>query len=429
MKIRLVILNLLTFMASALADNPIIARQGVSDPHIHVFENKAYLFADHDYSPTNKWYNQLDWWIWSSPDLIHWEKEFTLLPQDTYAGTTNQCWATDGASRDGKYFFYFSRASKDAGVAVSTNGPGGPYKDALGKPLGKHDVTVFIDDDANHTPYYLGGKFPYVISKMNNDMISLAETPRRVMYTDLTNGWRPTDGNFLHKHNGVYYLNQHSSKYGTSTNIYGPYTYRGLYGSPKEDHGTFFTWSNQTYNAFGLADASTHYRKVHITYVGYKDNGDLVADPFIATNSLGVGQYDALWNPIRAAWYFATSEGVTKNESGNGFEMRNLVNDSYLYYPNVRNMCRNTPVSFSVSSAHPGGGIMEIRKDGPAGTLLGSCSVPNTGSWTNYQTVSCVLTNDAGTNNICLVFKGPVSEFMRLEWINFRNETTTPATR
>jgi hypothetical protein len=414
MKIRFFLFTLGLLAASASADNPIIAGQGVSDPHIHVYEGKAYLFADHDYSPTNKWYNQLDWWVWSSPDLIHWKKEFTLLPQDTYAGATNQCWATDGAARNGKYYFYFSRASKDAGVAVSTNGPGGPYKDVLGKALGKHDVTVFVDDDPAHTPYYIGGKFPYYISKMNDDMISMAETPRIVTYSDATNAWRPTDGNFLHKHNGIYYLNQHSSKYGTSTNIYGPYTYRGLYGSPKEDHGTFFTWSNQTYNAFGLADVSTHYRKVHITYAAYKDNGDLVTDPFIATNSLGVGQYDAAWHPIHADWYFAASDGISKNEADSGFELRNLVNGSFLIYPNVRNMSHNTPVSFRVSSGHKGGACIDVRQNSPDGTLLGSCTVPDTGGWTNYQTVGCNLTNEAGTNSICLVFKGGSGEIMRL---------------
>ena len=28
--------------------NPIIPRMGVCDPHIHIFENRAYLYASHD---------------------------------------------------------------------------------------------------------------------------------------------------------------------------------------------------------------------------------------------------------------------------------------------------------------------------------------------------------------------------------------------
>lgn len=418
-KLKLLLLSYGVIASCAFADNPIIPDQGVCDPHIHVFNGKAYLFADHDYALTNKWYHMRDWWVWSSSDLVNWKKEFTLLPENTYTKAMTDCWATDGATRDGKYFFYFSRGNKDGGVAVGSNGPGGPYVDALGKALGRHDPTVFINDDPNQTPYYIGGKFPYSIAKMNNDMISLAEKPRSISYDDTRNKWRPTDGNFLHKHNEIYYLNQHSSLYGTSTNIYGPYTFRGSYAAIKQDHGTWFTWNNQTYNAYGTPDASRFYRKTSITYIAYKDNGEMVADPFIASSSLGVGQYDANWDPIQAEWYFAASDGTSKNEGASGFEMRNLGNDSYLYYPKVRNMAKNTPVSFCVSSANPRGGTIEIRKDSPTGTLLGSCTIPNTGGWTTYKTFNCNLTNSASTYNICLVFKGDGTELMRLDWFTF----------
>jgi len=37
----------------SFAENPIIPDQGVCDPHIHIFNNKAYLFASHDFAPTN----------------------------------------------------------------------------------------------------------------------------------------------------------------------------------------------------------------------------------------------------------------------------------------------------------------------------------------------------------------------------------------
>ena len=28
--------------------NPIISKQGVCDPHVHIFNNRAYLYASHD---------------------------------------------------------------------------------------------------------------------------------------------------------------------------------------------------------------------------------------------------------------------------------------------------------------------------------------------------------------------------------------------
>jgi len=85
-------------------------------------------------------------------------------------------------------------------------------------------------------------------------MISFAETPKTITYDPATSSaWSTSsDGNFIHKHNGLYYLNQHGQKYGTSTNIYGPYTYRGKYFPTWNDHGTFFVWNNQDYLAYGL---------------------------------------------------------------------------------------------------------------------------------------------------------------------------------
>lgn len=61
--------------------NPIIAGRGVCDPHIHIFGNKAYLFASHDSSCENTTWLMADWQIWSSEDLISWEYECTVRPE------------------------------------------------------------------------------------------------------------------------------------------------------------------------------------------------------------------------------------------------------------------------------------------------------------------------------------------------------------
>jgi hypothetical protein len=54
--------------------------------------------------------------------------------------------------------------------------------------------------------------------------------------------------------------------------------------------------------------------------------------------------------------------------------------------------------------------------------LLGTCSVPNTGGWTNYTSLRCKLNNEAGTLDLCLVFKGAGAELMRLDW--FRTDSS-----
>ncbi len=420
-------------------NNPIISSESACDPHIHIFNNKAYMYSSHDYSSTSTGYQMRDWQLWSSSDLVTWNKEAVLRPQDTYVSSSNSCWATDGAERNGKYYWYFSNHNINTGVAVSTNGPSGPYIDALKAPLlaqdltptEEYDPTVFIDDD--NTPYIIFGyKAGYYIAKLNDDMISLAETPRLIT---IDNGWID-DANFIHKHNGIYYLNTHGAatrsynRYATATNIYGPYTGRYLgpassYPDGYLDHLTFFSWKNQNYYVYGSttkrADGSTnyYYRNTKIGVCNYKDNGDISLDAFTASSVLGVGQFDAGWDPIQAEWYFEASDDITKGQNENGFEIKNLSNNSYLNYPNVKNMAPNTSISFYASSANSTAGTIEVHQDSTTGPLLGSCAVPKTGSWTTYQTVICNLNNSAGTKNLFFVFKGIGTKLLRLDWFKF----------
>jgi hypothetical protein len=396
-----------------VVNNPIIHGMGVCDPHIHIFNNKAYLFASHDREPGAKFYGMYDWWVWSSSDLVHWELEFNLFPKDMWVGPTNNCWAVDGAERNGKYYFYVS-GNWRTGVAVSTSGPGGPYKDALGKSIDgiTYDPTVFIDDDANKTPYIIANGFPYKIARLNEDMISLAEEPKDLIHT--TDDWKG-DGGFMHKRNGVYYLNGHGTSYKTATNIYGPYTYRGKFYKHWIDHPTIFNWNNQTYCAFGMGDVGKFFRKTHLTYVHYKDNGDIVSDGDVGDSFIGVGQYDCS-KKIQAEWYFAASDGTKKQELDSGFVVGNITNNASLYFPRVLNVAANANISIQVASVN-NGGTFEVRQDKPNGKLLGNIKVPNTGSLSTYQTVSTKLKNKEGLTNIYLVYQGAIENNANIDWL------------
>ncbi len=401
-------------------NNPIIAKQGVCDPHIHIFNNKAYLFATHDEKPGNSFYAMYDWWVWSSTDLVNWTLDFTLYPKDMWVGPTKNCWAVDGAERNGKYYFYVS-GNWHTGVAVSTNSPAGPYKDALQKAIyTNYDPTVFIDDDENKTPYLMTGGFPYKIARLNENMISLKEEPKDIIHT--TTAWKG-DGGFLHKRNGIYYLNGHGCDYSTATNIYGPYTYRGKFYPTWIDHPTIFNWNNQTYCAYGVGDGDSFFRKTNITYIHYKANGDIVADAVVAKSFIGVGQYDCS-NKIQAEWYFAASDGLKKQEIASGFVVGNIANDASLSYPRVLNVAANASFSVNISST-TSTGIIEVRQDNSSGTLLGTLNVPNTGSFTSYQTVSTKLTCTEGLKNICLVFKG-IGLLANLDWLMVSSTGTIP---
>ncbi len=62
---------------------------------------------------------------------------------------------------------------------------------------------------------------------------------------------------------------------------------------------------------------------------------------------------------------------------------------------------------FSVQEAsNTESGTIEIRIGSPTGKLLGSCEIPNTGGWQEYETFTCKLGDVSDVQDICLVFKG-----------------------
>lgn len=406
----------------------IIPNQGICDPHMHVYNGKVYLYATHDRCPNNDIYRMDDWKVFSSDDLLNWKLEYTLRPEDTFLGKCEECYATDAAERNGKYYMYFSHQQKCTGVAVADR-PEGPYKDALGEPLlppwmvdtASYDPTVFIDDDEARTPYIIFGYTvigkQYYIARLNEDMISLAEKPRPI---EIINGWK-NDANWVHKRNGVYYLNAHGSEYATADNIYGPYTYRGNFcHDAYVDHGTFFTYHNQLYFTYGVPEnwgaekVDPFYRTTKIIYAHYKENGDICIDEFI--QNVGVGQYDAAWPVIKGEWYFAASDGVYKKENADGFEMRGIRDGSYLYYQNVNNMRQNAKLFVrGISGQSPC--QIEVREGSPFGAVLGCCKIQSDGE--GIREYEIPLTNSHGTHSLCFVFHGEGEDLFTFDDFRF----------
>lgn len=409
---------------------------GVCDPHVHIYNGKAYLFSSHDRGPGQPIFRMDDWQIFSSEDLVNWELEATVRPEDTFLGACEECYAVDSAHRNGKYYFYFSQQQYQTGVMVSENGPAGPYKDALGGPLlppriaetPSYDPTVFIDDDEAETPYIMWGFTlngdHYYIARLNEDMISLAEEPRMV---EIENGWQ-NDACWLTKFNGVYYLNSHEGDYATSDNVYGPYTYRGkILRDCFTDHGTFFTFRNQTYFTYAVPEnygsgepLDRYFRTMKIVYAHIKDNGELTGDDFI--KKVGIGQYDADWDEIRGEWFFDASDGIFKKENADGFELRGIRNGAHLTFPKIRNLPKNAALRLRVSNGSDAPCTVEIRKENEYGEILGACEVKNTGGFDAFKTFDVPLKNTAGTHGLCFVFKSDADEALRFESFGFTKE-------
>ena len=426
-----------------IAGNPILAGQGFTDPHVTVHGERAYCFATHDFSPANSTFVMKDWWLWSSRDLVHWEHESTLRPEDTYLKRPfDDCWATFGVFRNGRWYWYLSCGPTEIGVVVADS-PKGPWRDQLGKPLvpkgltptEQRDPDILIDDDGSANMVF--GTFDYFVARLGDDMISLAGAPRRLVIDRPFGPYgagRTDDKPSLHKHNGVYYLSW-SSFYAMSDSVYGPYVFKGSVIDPAlvapefqfehlhhDRHGNFFNWHGQWYYIFNdksQPGCSGFFRDSCISYVPYRDNGEIAP---VRLDGIGVGQYDSLQPRIEAEDFFRAEVAEKRECPFGGFEMRGLANGSVLVYPNVRGVHPHSQISFRVSSATSHGGTIEIREDGSDGPLVGACPVPPTGRWDNYQTVSCDLANTSRMVSLSLAIKGGPGELLRLDWFRLAGE-------
>ncbi|WP_298365934.1 family 43 glycosylhydrolase [uncultured Lutibacter sp.] len=391
-------LFLLNTLIAVFAQNPIVPNKGLNDPHIHIFNDTAYVYASHDRSPDDKAFIMEDWWIWSSPDLVNWTKRSVLDPKDTYIGGNFQgCWATDVGEKDGKFYWYFSEKNQQTGVVVG-NSPIGPWTEPLGKPLlpsnltptDEYDMAIF-EENGEH--YIIFGVWDYYIAKLNYDMISLAEEPRKLIINnprgpynpDGENLEKPTDDKpFVHKYNDKYYLSW-GCFYAMSDNLYGPYDYKDSvikkesfaegYDAPtwpngflQGRHGSFFQWHNQWYYTYcDMSQTGNRYfRDAFISYIHYKENGEMAT---IRVDGVGVGNYVAS-ESIQTENYFK-ADGLIKKEFENDFVVETSANKSYLNYPNIKGLEEYSKLNLNIRAPKGGNFSVEIRKDSLKGELIG----------------------------------------------------------
>ncbi len=138
----------------------------------------------------------------SSPDLVHWTKHPRVLDIGNVPWAAYAIWAPSAIHLNGKYYLFF--AANDIqkndtfpggiGVAVSDQ-PGGPFKDALGKPLigqfhnGAQPIDPFVykDDDGSIYLYY-GGQGHCNVARLAPDLKSVVPMKDGSLYKEITPG-------------------------------------------------------------------------------------------------------------------------------------------------------------------------------------------------------------------------------------------------
>lgn len=440
--LSLLVLSFFTSVNPApFVKNPIVPDRGVNDPHIHIFNDTAYLYATHDRSMENKAFAMDDWWVWSSVDLVNWTLESVLKPGETYIGKPfDQCWATDAAHRNGQYYWYFSEGNEQTGVVVGPT-PAGPWKDPLGKPLldstltptHEYDISLFQDADGEF--YMLFGVWNYYMARLNDDMVSLAEEPREIIINNPVGpyGEGSTDDKpFLHHYQGRYYLSW-GAFYATSKELYGPYEYAGTvmdsgsfapgYAEPtwpngplQGRHGSFFEWHNQTY--FAYCDISQtgnrRFRDTFISYVHYRNNGEIAP---VRVDGIGVGEYDANRGVIQAEDYFK-SEGISKRENPEGgFMVDGIDAGDFLIYPNIRGLEGKNEIHITLAANK--NFRLALHRDSPDGELLGQWYL-EVDDQEGFQSIVCRLSSIGEKESICFLFDGAGKDLCRIDSFYFQ---------
>ena len=406
--------------------NPIIPGMGVCDPHMHVFQNKVWLYTTHDASFDNATFVMHDWQIFSSDDCVEWTLESVIRPEDTFMGASDKCWAVDCVERNGKYYFYFSNGNRQTGVLVGDT-PAGPFHDVLGKPLldgtltttREYDPSVFCDVDGEYYIVFGGPKWcygdggGYYIARLNEDMISLAEKPR---YLELDH--MGDDKASLNKFNGKYYLS-YGGFYAIAEHIYGPYRFMGHTGA-SNDHTSYCEWNSQIFNAITIEDCSKYYRSSGLCYTHIRENGELVTDPLIV--EYGVGRYDSNWNRIEAEWYMK-GMNIRKQEIA-GYHGFAVVCDqkATLTYPKIRNLSDKSAIEF-VGICNGSGGTIELYEKNENGAFLGSVRLngrPQPYAWNKRDKVAITFKDEmADETDICIVLKPDPASSMTIDYFHF----------
>ena len=319
------------------------------------------------------------------------------------------------------------------GVSVSDS-PTGPFKDAIGSPLlignGYIDPTVFIDDDGQAWLLWGNPNLWYV--KLNNDMISYNKEVG-VMKVPLTKeGFyirtkdaekRPSsyeEGPWLFKRNSKYYLLYQAGgvpehlAYSTSSGPAGPWIYGDTIMHIIKKGGEFT--NNQGYIEFkgksylfyhngDLPGGGGFKRSVCIESFDFNADGSI---SLITPTKEGVKESASNLNPFVKveAETIAWEEGIeTAKDEKTGVFVTKINNDDYIKVRSVDFSKGAKSFEANVASAATGGKI-EIRLDRIAGTLIGTCSVANTGGSQNWKVQTCKVNKVNGVHDLYFVFKG-----------------------
>ena len=196
-------------LSSATFQNPVIFN--MADPDVICENGVYYAYGTHDTTSFD---------VFKSTDLVHWTKKENILANPVpWAGANANFWAPGVAKIDGK-FYLAGTINECIGFFVSDS-PEGPFHLIGNGPVFRRsiDANIFVDDDGRVYVYYVSwdsGVYGIFGVEYNRTLTAPLSGITHMLSPD--SAWEMhdgaiTEGPYMLKHNGLYYLTYSGSNY------------------------------------------------------------------------------------------------------------------------------------------------------------------------------------------------------------------------
>lgn len=189
--------------------NPVFGEEQAADPGVLYYDGLYYCYSTS--AP-------LGYYVYTSPDLVNWTNQGLCADMMWGLDRGGYYWAPEVIEKDGK-FYMIATVEEHIGFAVADS-PLGPFIPEDNWLYEKSiDGHVFIDDDGKAYLYYVSWQSTYGIygCELNDDMVSVKPGTTKLLLKP-EDPWEEiegsvTEGPFILKHNGTYYLTYSGTGY------------------------------------------------------------------------------------------------------------------------------------------------------------------------------------------------------------------------
>ena len=482
-KFSFVVFAASTLAATAFADNPISNYHYLADPAATADDSTFYILTDSDDPAGESGYTIKALYAFSSQDMVNWTDYGIIMEAKREFDYVSNIWASGIAIKNGKFYITYPDGAGSVGLVVADqiNGPYTNPIDGKQKLVGGNGIVgcdgvawcfdpgIFFDDDGTGYITFGGGNGDNRPIGDNFSMYKMVDNNGKITF-DLNSKVQvkgtkcSLEASYIHKYKGKYYFSYSTSgscagainiDYAMSDKVTGPYTYKGTILENPNINGVNINANNN--NHHGLAEFQSHWyavyhdrrlvkaaehpassgianpepsnhRSVSIDEMFYNEDGTIKKVVFTNEGPKQIKNF----NPYKT--YPALTSSKQRNIRSRTDWNRNDYNSGkpakhvLTPYGSKESWIRVSGVDFAGGAAAfkvtaasvESGNKIEIRSGSVTGDLAGTCELPKTSGWQNYEQTECEMDGSllkGVVDQLFLVFKGAKDSTMGiLEW-------------